>query len=430
MRKGTCRQMMDLTARRVFTSLWASFLVISLAASGRGQTPSAASKATGTVVSTEPTGFTLQTDAGARLTVSLPSNALLVRVAPNEKTLKNATRITAGDIAVGDRVLVQGQLSDDQKTLVAVRAIDMSKAAIAQEHATETNEWQRGVGGLVSSVDPVTSTITISMLAFGATKKIAVHVSKDTILRRYAEDSVKFENAKPGTFAQIQPGDQLRARGTRSADGNDFAAQEIVSGLFRNIAGTVSSIDTSQNTISVVDLRTKKPVLVKFTADSQLRKMDPAMAQRIAFALKGGGAGGPGGPGGAGQGGPPGAGPSGAAGAARPASPASSGGGPGAAPGGAGGAPGAPGGPRPGGAPDFNRFLSRLPAATLADLKKGDAVMIVASQGTEAGGVTAITLLSGVEPILTASPSASQAMFMAGWNLGGGAPGGGEEGGP
>jgi hypothetical protein len=63
-----------------------------------------------------------------------------------------------------------------------------------------------------------------------------------------------------------------------------------------------------------------------------------------------------------------------------------------------------------------------MPQATLADLKKGDAVMIVATQGSASGGVTAITLLSGVEPILTVSPSASQAMFMAGWNLGGGAP--------
>lgn len=70
-----------------------------------------------------------------------------------------------------------------------------------------------------------------------------------------------------------------------------------------------------------------------------------------------------------------------------------------------------------------------MPTATLADLKKGDAVMIVASQGTEAGGVTAITLLSGVEPILTASPSASQALFSGSWSLGApGGGGGGEEG--
>jgi len=55
-------------------------------------------------------------------------------------------------------------------------------------------------------------------------------------------------------------------------------------------------------------------------------------------------------------------------------------------------------------------------------------VMIVSTQGTATGGVTAITVLSGVEAILTSSPSASQAMFMAPWNLGGGAGGaGGEE---
>jgi hypothetical protein len=420
MRKGICRRMTNVHVRRVFTSLWTGFLVISLAATGRGQTPSAVYRAMGAVVSIEPTGFTVQTDSGTRLAVTLSDNAILLRVAPNQKDLKNATKITAADIGMGDRVIVRGHISDDQKTLLATAAIVMSKADIAQKQAAERAEWQRGVGGLVNSVDPVTSTITISTPGFGATKKIAVHVSKDTILRRYAPDSVKFDDAKPGTFAQIQPGDQLRARGTRSADGNDFAAQEVVSGLFRNIAGTISSIDTSQNTISVVDLKTKKPVLVKFTTDSQLHKMDPMMAQRIAFALKGGGAG---------QGGPPsGAGPGGAAAAARPPGSAYSGGGPGGAPGGAGGPPGSPGGPRPGGAPDFNRFLSRLPAATLADLKKGDAVMIVASQGTDSGGITAITLLSGVEPILTASPSASQAMFMAGWNLGGGAPGGGEEG--
>jgi hypothetical protein len=54
--------------------------------------------------------------------------------------------------------------------------------------------------------------------------------------------------------------------------------------------------------------------------------------------------------------------------------------------------------------------------------------MIVASQGTDSSGVTAITLLSGVEAILTASPSASQAIFMGSWSLGPSGGGGGEEG--
>jgi len=425
MRMLACRLSGDRDIRSALTLVCGSLLVMSVATAGWSQTPSSLYKAAGTVASTEPTGFTLQTDAGVRLAVVIPNNALLLRVAPEEKTLKNATKISVAEIAVGDRVSVHGQISSDQKTVVAVRVIDMSKAAIAQKHAAETAQWQRGVGGLVSAVDPVANTITVSTSGFGAAKKTTVHVSKDTILRRYAPDSVKYEEAKPAPLSQIQSGDQLKARGTRSADGSDFDAQEIVSGSFLNIAGTVSSIDTTQNTLTVTDLKTKKPLLVKLTADSQQRKLDPQLAQRIAMAFKGGGNGAPGGmPGGARTGGA-----AGASGGPAPQGAATGGapGGPGGQ-GGFGGPPGGPGGARAGGAPDFQRLLNRMPTATLADLKKGDAVMMVASQGTDAGGVTAITLLSGVEPILTASPSASQALFSGSWNLGAPGGGGGEEG--
>jgi len=71
-------------------------------------------------------------------------------------------------------------------------------------------------------------------------------------------------------------------------------------------------------------------------------------------------------------------------------------------------------------------MLSRMPATTLAEmnLQKGDAVIILATEGTATTPHTAITLLSGVEPILQAAPSASQAMMLTPWNLGGGSPGG------
>jgi hypothetical protein len=392
---------MNVEVRRVFNFLCKGFLVFSLVATGRGQAPSPAYKAMGAVVSIEPTGFTIQTDSGTRLTVLLANQVILLRVPPNEKTLKNATKINAGDISVGDRIQVRGHISDDQKTLLATAAIVMSKEDLARKHEAERADWQkRGVGGLVGSVDPATSTITISTAAQGTVKKIAIHISKDTILRRYAADSVRFDDAKPAPLDQIKPGDQLRARGTRNEDGSEFAAEEIVSGSFRNIAGTVSSIDVSQNTISVMDLKTKKPVLVKFTPDSQLRKLPPMMAQGIAMRLKGESAGGPGN----------------GAGAAPPSAAARAGGPP---------SGGGPGGPRPGGARDLQQILSYMPPAKLADLQKGDAVMIVATEGTASGGVTAITLLSGVEAILASSGSASQAMFMAPWNLGG-APSGEE----
>lgn len=75
-------------------------------------------------------------------------------------------------------------------------------------------------------------------------------------------------------------------------------------------------------------------------------------------------------------------------------------------------------------------MVNRLPAAALADFSKGDAVLVVSTQGTDAGGVTAITLVGGVEAIMAAAPGgggAAQAALLSPWNLGGGAPGGGDQ---
>lgn len=212
---------------------------------------------------------------------------------------------------------------------------------------------------------------------------------------------------------QIKVGDQLRARGTRNPDGAQLTADEVVSGTFRNIAGTVNSIDAAAGTITVMDLVVKKPITVKVTAETQLRKLSPPIAQGIAMRLKGASADAP----------------TGATGATtstsdppKPADGAAGGqtGGQAGQAGGAGGAGrtgGASGGGRGG---DLGQMLSRMPAATLADLQKGDAVMIVTTEGTQDGGATAITLLAGVEPLLQASGASS---ILTPWTMSG-APGG------
>jgi hypothetical protein len=305
------------------------------------------------------------------------------------------------DLQVGDRILVLGKVSDDGHSVVATSVIVMKKADVMSKHDRDRQEWQkRGVGGLVSAVDPAAGTITISTQSFAGAKSVLIRVSKDTIVRRYAADSVQFDDAKPSSLDEIRPGDQVRARGTRSSDGGELAADEVVSGAFRNIAGTVASVDPSTNTLSVADLISKKPVTVKITPESQLRKLPPQMAQLIAMRLKGGGPGARNGNAGAGQ---PAAGQSG--GASSPSSGSANGDSSGGGPGGR------------GGLGDLQQMLSRVPPASLADLQKGDAVMIVSTEGTGFGGVTAITLVAGVEPILQASPSGSQSMILPPWSL-------------
>jgi hypothetical protein len=357
--------------------------------------PTAAARQLGTVTALAGSSLTLKTDTGQEVVVSVPDGARILQLAPGSTDLKTAQTITLKDIAVGDRVLVSGKAGDTAGTFAAARVILMKSSDIAQKHEMEQADWQkRGTGGIVSAVDPGTGTLTVTVGA----KKVAVTTSGKTQFRRYAGDSVKFEDAKPGTLAQIQPGDQLRVLGTKSDDGSSIPAEAVVSGSFKNLAGLITTIDAAKGTLTLKDLATKKTVTVTITPNSNVRTLPPQAAAMFAARAKGGAA-----AGGAGGGSPQPAGQSDASGGGRP-----------------GGAGRSAGG-------DLSQLVSRLPNKTIADLKAGDAVMIVASQPDPGSAtVTAVTLLSGVEPILAATPSGGPAMTLSPWNLGGeGAPEGG-----
>jgi hypothetical protein len=413
-------------------STLASPLAVAAAAppAAQAQTAPAASSARriGAIKAISGTSITLTPDSGPEVNVTVQPATRLLRIAPGEKNLKNATPLQLQDLQVGDRILVGGQASDDAKSLAAATIVVMARTDLEAHRQQELQDWQkRGIGGVVSAVDPAAGTVTISVSTLMGKKSILIHTSKDTVIRRYAPDSVKFEDAKPSSLQQIQPGDQLRARGDRIADGTELTAEEIVTGIFRNILGTINSVDATSGLISVQDLLSKKPVTVRVTSDSDLHKLPPEMAQRFANRLKGasGIAGLPGGAG-AGSGGANsgGARSSAASSGANPPAGATAGA-PGNTQGAAANAQGPPAGggagagTRPAGGGDFQQMLSRSPAVAVADLHKGDAVVILATEGTPTSASTVVMLVGGVEPILQAAPSASQAMTLAPWTLGG-----------
>ena len=253
-------------------------------------------KAVGTIKTIQADSITVAAESGGEVTAKLTGSTKILRVPPGEKDLKNATALQVQDLQPGDRVLVRGQASGDGHVISALAVIVMKQADVAAKQQHERDDWQkRGVGGLVTKVDAATGTISISSSisssGVGASRTIAVHVAKDTILRRYAPGSVKFDDAKPAPIDQIKAGDQLRARGTRTPDGNEIAAEEIVTGSFRNIAGNIKAIDAAGNTITVQDVISKSAVMVKVSSDSQMKKLPAEMAQRIAMRLKGAAAG-------------------------------------------------------------------------------------------------------------------------------------------
>jgi Cu/Ag efflux protein CusF len=383
-----------LTNMRHWTDLFAGLLLgILLLPAGHalGQT-AAQARLIGvvTAVDAEAKKITLKTDAGAESTVMVDDASSYLRVPPGEKDLKKASAITLADLAVGDRVLARGR-NGDGGTLTAATVIVMTKGDIAKKQAADRAEWQkRGVAGTVTEVNAEAKEITIKARGAEGPKPLRIQLANGATLRRYAPDSVKFADAVTGTLADIKVGDQVRAIGEKSQDGAVLTADELVSGTFRNIAGTVISVDADGKSVKITDLDTKKPVVVRVNADSNLRRM-PAFAAQMFANRNAGGA-----PGGA---------PAGAAGGGRPGMGA---GGPG---GGMGGGMGR------GGAFDMQQMLERMPALALAELKAGDALIIASTAGSDSSQVTAITLLAGVEPILTATPAGNRQVLMGSWNL-------------
>lgn len=339
--------------------------------------PPAAASQLGTVKAVSENTITMTTDKGLTLSVSVATGAKIVQLAVGSTDLKTAKPSQLTDVAVGDRALVTGKVGDTPESFTAMRVILMKSADIAQKQAAQQDDWKaRGTSGIVSTVDPVTGTITIT----SGTKKVAINTSSKTEFRRFAGDTVKYQDARLGTLAQIQPKDQLQARGTKSADGMSMQAEEIISGTFENLSGVLLTVDSASGKITLKDLASKKIVTVNVTANSDLRTMPAMMATRFAAQANGGGQGG--GRRGGGSGG----------GTAQETS------------GGSGRSAGA----------DLSQMIARLPTITLADLHKQDAVMIVASESAPgATTVTAVTVLSGVDAILTANPNGGMDLSMS-----------------
>ena len=352
-----------------------ALVITALSSFGLSQTVKP-SVATGDVVSIDSAKIVLQTSAGP-IDVLLSDKTEFKRVPPENPSLKAAVASAASDIAAGDKLMVTGIMSDDKKSLPARAVYLMTKGDLAERQAKESERWAtRGISGRVAAVDPLTNQIKVEVRGLAASTTVVLTPKEGAKLLRYAPNSVKFSEAKTSSINEIQAGDMLRALGDRSPDGASFAAEEIITGAFRTVAGTVKSVDLSKNEVVITDAQTQKDLTVELGSASVLKKFPDEMAQRLA-AMQGGGMR----PGG----GPPG-------GGGRP--PAAAGSGTQAGPGG----PGRPGGA--GARGGIDDMLERFPNISIGDLKTGEVIAVSSTRTTNLDRITAIKLLAGVEPFL------------------------------
>jgi hypothetical protein len=276
----------------------------------------------------------VQRDNGEAIFVKLGPDTLAQRVAPGERDLKKAESIRVTDLAVGDRVLVSFVPGLGE----ARRIVVMSANDIARRQEAERRDWvRRGLFGVVEAVKQDRVTL----------RSGTVMVNDKTVFRRYAPDSVRFSDAVPSSLAEIRKGDQLGARGEKSPDGRSVAAEEVVFGTFVTKAASVTAVQVEAGAVEAKDLETNKPLTIKLTPDSQIKRMTGPL-----------------------------------------------------------------------GPADLSEMLERLPAATLAELKPGEAIVVSSTRGASSNQLTAITLVANAERLIQMATMQSRASRPQGPSLG------------
>jgi hypothetical protein len=311
----------------------------------------------------------VKTAAGNEVTVTLSDRTTFMRIPPGEKTKDKFIPITSADFAVGDSVFARGRMTEDRKSMPALEFYVMSKAEITEKRNRERDEWRtRGFAGTISNLNATANEISLDARTAEGPKPIVIAATAQTKFRRYAPDSVRFNDAKPSSFAELKVGDQLRALGTKSADGTRFTPEEIVAGSFQTIGGAIAEINVEKQEITINDVQSKQPVTILVTKDSSMRKLTPELLAAIT-----------------------------------PTKPGST-----------------PANPTPAkGSGDLQEMFDQLPAFTLQELKPGDSVLVSSTKGADSARVTAIAIVSGVGPLLQNVQGNRAAVSLGAMSVGG-----------
>ncbi|HAX43884.1 MAG TPA: hypothetical protein PLF84_19580 [Bryobacteraceae bacterium] len=339
----------------------------------------AAGQAPGRVVgeaATAPDGsaqFSLRDAEGAIWGVQIVEGASVVLVAPGAKDLSGAAPVAMASIRPGDRLLVRGTMDAGLKTVLANSVVVMSQDAVAAARAREQAEWRtKSVAGTVVRVDEAERRLILR--ARGTEEKEwTAAIPESASILRYAEDSIRFADARPAGLSDVRAGDQIRVLGERDEAAGTVTAARVLAGSFRTLGGEITRVDVAKGIVTLRDVQNREAVMLRVNGGANLRRMPgigsngggrPGMAMGMGMMRPGGG-----GPGGE--------------------------------------------GPR---RPDLQQMLDRLPAAALSDLKPGDAVIVSAGRTSGPQPWSVVSLVTGVDALLRA-PAAQVNQTLGNWSM-------------
>jgi hypothetical protein len=237
----------------------------------------------GEVTSVDPTAgkIIILTDAKSSVAVTFNDKTIFRRVMPGQTSLANAETIKITDLRIGDRVLVPGSGAAGEQT-PARQIVVMPRAAIEQTRSDEQEKRRaRTAGGRITAINAEKREITIQSRGRANAETLTVAASAQTKLLRYAPDSLKLTDAVSGSFADLKIGDQVRVTGDRSTDGARIAAEEIVSGSVTRTVGIVSEVNAARGVVLIKNNQTGQSVTVAIGNNTTLRRITPEAAATL-----------------------------------------------------------------------------------------------------------------------------------------------------
>jgi hypothetical protein len=277
--------------KRLITLGFAALLVLGgLPAAANAQVASTASGATRvaqqhvigevTAIDNAAGQMTVKTDAGAAVNVTVNAQTVYRRMPPGQTSLDKAETITSLDVKVGDRVLVPGG-ANLAAGAAARQVIVMAREAVAARREQQRDDWRtRGVNGRVLSIDAAKKEITIESRTRDSAQTLTVVANPNTRLRRYAPGSLRPDDAVAGAFDDIRVGDQIRVLGNRE----EFRvnAEEIISGTVSRMLGILEKVDPARNEVVVKDNQTGKSTVIALLPKTTLRRVPADFAETLA----------------------------------------------------------------------------------------------------------------------------------------------------
>ncbi|MBI4852446.1 MAG: hypothetical protein HY819_11685 [Acidobacteria bacterium] len=226
-------------------------------------------------INKEQNWLVIKTAAG-EITVNTTKDTVCKRVAPDSKSLEGAEAITFLDILPGDRVWARNTTNLDVNKVEAKQLVLMSATSIAERNKKERENWQRrGILGEITAIDGDNFTLK---LRDGNT--VTLNFTEKPDIRRYPPGSFEFTASKQIPSSEIKIGDNIFARGERSADNLSFKADFLITGdVPRPTFGQITAINLEKQEITVKTR--ERETLIQVNPETLLRRMpDDAFTQR------------------------------------------------------------------------------------------------------------------------------------------------------